>query len=988
MAANGWSHLGIRDGQVEIDLRDEAVTRRHADDLAAQEFYLREDGLVRAADDDTVLNKRQYDAMDFEAEHQLRAKLEADSDYKYLVAVAGNTNIDPINLMEGSSTAHNRRVTDQLRDALVEARKSRLVTLEQRQKIYADLLKQQSDYQALTTLLDKIYNAFLPTVRRWYWLASVTGAARLAANASVAPSGAPPNRPYWLLTTRYRREYTHEVRPRVATDDAVLLTAPDYDWAKAVLTQFETYVANQSVLDLDQRNAADTIYVALRDDLFAFGFTYRPLARSLRSTAPVRGRTLHELLMDLRSVGSDSVKFASILANAVTTAEAERLLAPTDDQFQNNIGANGEIAPRDFVTNEPDEDDAATAFAKRGVSGSLRAVRKEFYAEVSRLVRDLVDLSWRASTVSPSGAVSWENLVEETIARANGWANYVDNLSKDAPAGVNWLAVTADDLGKLLRGQLGVIKTVEFDDVTSTVRAAVQIAPLPVREVTFEVNPKLAPLVRAYFESAAVLARRTDDVVVAQTARATRWKGLLVSVFLWTRIFQSPPHADRIVARFQLWLKDAVQNDLTRLPQYTLIFVRHARYTNLLGAFANDTQLPAHVYKEVLRSTFAGTYLTADEARSAAAARPPHNRAIFRVDWTRAYDAFFAAPVTDPARQKYFPDALSATSQALGAAREPASVAWWRKLVQLAPFGATDPAATDGVPPLAQLAYRLTDTGLGAVEERALATALEDALRTFEPALLSDRLADSGLGFDVPWLSLLQSMVLFTTYYYPKAKKDLRDNVETLEETLRDAQVILRNIITDNDQTAATAARELARDTYVPDRAYHLRPEATLVVSFSPQLRAAVDTAVDQLRALAAASAPAPAPSYLSSVGYGGFKRQRVGPPAVDYSHLAAVPKDVLTANTNADEDPTTHQARRDYLEETDATRAVIADLRSASARLVAQCMFQVALDFPDQYKTVVQHARAPARLAEATKALARFRFSALGGRKWAVARI
>jgi hypothetical protein len=220
---------------------------------------------------------------------------------------------------------------------------------------------------------------------------------------------------------------------------------------------------------------------------------------------------------------------------------------------------------------------------------------------------------------------------------------------------------------------------------------------------------------------------------------------------------------------------------------------------------------------------------------------------------------------------------------------------------------------------------------------------------------------------------LLQAMLVFEQSFYPNVQGKLDQAVANLVDKQQKMLDILHSALTNDPTLALDELKRLAAATYLPDPRFHMQAKFTGRFKFSAQFLTAVRAAYTDLQNLARLSDQA-----RQVNGYG----RRPRPLPYDYSALGGVPMDVLTCNTDS------ANGTRDYIDMQATDPGVLTQLRSCMAAMVAQHIFSIRLDAPDEYKSVVQHQRSPQQLKAAQQAMTQFVFDSVGApgqRAWRV---
>lgn len=274
-----------------------------------------------------------------------------------------------------------------------------------------------------------------------------------------------------------------------------------------------------------------------------------------------------------------------------------------------------------------------------------------------------------------------------------------------------------------------------------------------------------------------------------------------------------------------------------------------------------------------------------------------------------------------------------------------------------------------------------TESQVANIQKYAFNVKVEGLLNQWKNRLVSERmqilLPDQSVTGAVPPMTIFHTLIIFTQAYYPEAISELRTQLENADATLAKMIDILQASLTNDPSLALKELKQLAHETYLPDSRYHNQSKYTGRLVFTALFIAATHVAYVNLQHLA----HLPPPPEFNMYG----KRPRIVP--VNYSYLRDVPLDVLSANTNPANDAS-GAPMRDYIDMTtpSSSTSALMMLRSGMGNMIAQHIFGVRLNAPDEYKSVIQHKRAPGELAAAQKAMAKFRFSKTGKpRGWSV---
>jgi hypothetical protein len=463
----------------------------------------------------------------------------------------------------------------------------------------------------------------------------------------------------------------------------------------------------------------------------------------------------------------------------------------------------------------------------------------------------------------------------------------------------------------------------------------------------------------------------------------------------------------------------------------------------LLQYLQNDHNMGAHFYRELIRTTFVGAYsrdnidprlrMTANgygnqlytndvkveaevipvksmSANTISAVVAPVvpvdqpyqlNDTIFFETWEKMYAnlflvnrleyvTFLNADATLPYWRTSFEQNLASSKQAIQNAPDQANKPFaltsiWQIVSKDRRFVTRMQQNHNAIPEIHHLMLKLVK-GMDPEDDVAVKlrlkynSTIEFALAHWDRNVMSARmrlpLPNGTFRETSPAISLLQALMIFALYFYPVAVANLQQQLDKLDRTQTRMVDLLQASLTNDPSLALGELKQLAHETYLPDARYHMQSKYTGRLVFTELFIAATHAAYADLQHLA----HLPPPPEFNMYG----KRSRAVP--IDYRHLQGVPLDVLSANTDPAVDEKTKATTRDYVDMTTTSTSTLMMLRSGMAGMIAQFIFDIRLDAPDQYKSVIQHKRAPLQLAAAQKTMAKFRFSKTGKlRGWTV---
>ncbi len=1052
--------LGINHEQTVIDTRSQQ--RRDAGPVLMTTHEPRDDGFltdISTGRIDPDKPAHGTDAVDLD--YELEKVITADDDYKFLECTAGFSNVSPIALMDATMLNHGREAMRQLHEILRHERQQRAMTSVARNTAVSALAAQQRGVSDMKTRLSRIHAAFLPTVLRWYWLASTTG--QLPAGYGLehkdvkALVDSDPI-PYWLLMRVHLPQYLDVVGPKFATEDALYWETwtPAFDWTLRVLRQCaDTLVGGGTISRPELRVIANSIYCLLRDDVCASGLVLKPLLLDVavanvvapRLKKPMGDTSLEWMIEHVRVAVLGNTNMQTGYINAVCVEDVarqstsvERLITPNPDPL--NVPAPTKRLVLLL--------DAFTGGLYTAVKDTFDADDKVRLATWADEFRNLVDV---LAGPAVYGCLRWM----EMFATGFSVSLAVDTFLLSVADTMTWEAPAPDDATKIVvlrfllggffeqlraRNPVTLVSDTNHDpladvhvlqiDYSNGGGVNIDFATDAISDTAAAQLDLLGAQLLPMFNRPP----RTPDRVAFSTLLHCTQTGF----YIWALIFHNDVLVTQLFEAMKAYLSE---RDAVRAQEIVVRFDgTHAlRHKFVLGerltALCTDQSLVAHFSKEVLRSTFLTPFRVENSAlgvrvdtrtgRPVADLAAPRtafetikipadavvqrstsrNETALTETWEKVYSNTFAMDVDKDARLQYFPLALrERLDEKAATLKDAIDMGRWPQPVTLLDAywdgfdaNALPPAleGSDGFPHLDNIHVafgpdeRTADTAYTLAEERLIQSMISEALRELDPVFFSDRLVTPTSSGVAP-LSLLQAMVLFVTIYYPDVQRRLTTIYDKLTNNLETAENLHQAALTNDPTYALAEARTIAQETYVADPRFMRRPEMTGIVRFTAPFRSSVDRAYADLMEFARASKSFGNGALAAemSVFFNMYGKRARGPaaPRFDYSHLDGVPLDVLTAYTTPPSLPAVVRAPaapRHYIVETDANRHIIAQLRSSMARVVAQYLFQIQLDFPDQYKTVVQHARAGGQLAEAQQRMTCFRFHAVGAYAWDV---
>jgi hypothetical protein len=450
-------------------------------------------------------------------------------------------------------------------------------------------------------------------------------------------------------------------------------------------------------------------------------------------------------------------------------------------------------------------------------------------------------------------------------------------------------------------------------------------------------------------------------------------------------------------------------------------FIKHAldETVDTLAALRGELGVPLHFYRELFRTLFIDEFERTkidaalrvtktdqnkleflDDVKANVLTMTPKetkNDAVFQSTWDKLYDNFFLPnpeEYEDGVADKNLKDlstpywrgsVLQSLARKKKDSVDGAFSFLWNFILSDQRYTTQRMRFSDGISPQ-DVMLNITKTGetetqVGNIEKYGFNVEVEKMLGHWKTRLISEQmriqLPDQSVTAAVPPMTIFHALIIFTQTYYPKTIASLRKQLEKADETLAGMVRILQASLTNNPQLALDELKQLAHETYLPDSRYHNQSKYTGRLVFTALFIAATHAAYADLQHLA----HLPPPPEFNMYG----KRPRIVP--VNYSHLRAVPLDVLSANTNPVNDAS-GAPTRDYIDmtTTSTSTSTLMMLRSGMGAMIAQHIFGIRLNAPDEYKSVIQHKRAPGELAAAQKAMAKFRFSKTGKpRGWTV---
>jgi len=294
------ANLGLQQGQPSIDYRRKAKAQDKRP-TADGYVYNRRTGVLEENE-----NTYMYDDAHADVVFTYLDLAERQPDYLLAREIGGLLGIEPIDMFMPSNIAHLKRQADSIRDILRQNLKIRDVNVATRQRLLRDFEKQKNELGGVRTRLQQLYEVMAPTVRRWYYLASMTGYMFAPAMVpdlamqQLADTAEPL--PYWLLVrhagNQYRTYKTIDLTTSIQQDAQYWepFRLPHFKWAGYFLQEYRRVVIGAASLrDVHAREYAQLIYLILRDAVLASCLRLTPpLSRAPPvgpSSMPPPGRT-------------------------------------------------------------------------------------------------------------------------------------------------------------------------------------------------------------------------------------------------------------------------------------------------------------------------------------------------------------------------------------------------------------------------------------------------------------------------------------------------------------------------------------------------------------------------------------------------------------------------------------------------------------------------------------------------------------------------
>jgi len=439
----------------------------------------------------------------------------------------------------------------------------------------------------------------------------------------------------------------------------------------------------------------------------------------------------------------------------------------------------------------------------------------------------------------------------------------------------------------------------------------------------------------------------------------------------------------------------------------------------LLCSLADYTDLAAHFYREVFRSTFLSPYdrlrihadhritaqneedllhdvLRGDVPKNAFFTRlDSGNETSFRlITWEKLYANLFHPPL---AGSGYWRKGLvDLTEDTARTAAQTAFDSIWGRITTDSNSerywpGGTLPVSDAGIPVFSELhlafAPALPDPALVAgpapgpggpgpavAPEHPQDVHLQETLYDAVAQLLERSWNQDVMNvrqYAAP-TQLLQHMMVFTLGYYPRLSRLLLERQRDIDRGIAETHDFLRAVSSNDPNYVWKEVSTIMRNMYIPESEYHMSGFFTGRMMMLAFVTAAANLAYNALQGLADESIRFRASGQLP-------------PGAPDYSHYKNVPMDVVTAFFGDGKEDAPRE--RDYIDIQQTSSTILGMLRSSVAFLIQQYVCEVRLQVPEQYKTIRQYERAPLTLMTAHHGMLPYRFHVLAsnGPQWHV---
>jgi len=309
------ARLGLQQGQPSINYRDQAK-RLPLRPTADGYVYNRETGLL-VEDENTYM----FDDDHADVNFSYLDLAERQPDFLLAREIGGLLGIEPIDMFIASNITHLKRQADSIKDVLRKNLKARDVNVATRQRLLRDFEKQKNELGVVRTRLQQLYEVMAPTVRRWYYLASMTGymfaPAMVPDIAMQQWADTADPLPYFLLVQhagqQYRNYRTTDLTFSIQEDAEYweAFDTPLFVWATEFLHEYRRQIIEARALQATlARAVGQAIYLILRDAVLSSCLRLVPplgkappvgpatMAPNLRPV-PVPGETYQDLLKEV-----------------------------------------------------------------------------------------------------------------------------------------------------------------------------------------------------------------------------------------------------------------------------------------------------------------------------------------------------------------------------------------------------------------------------------------------------------------------------------------------------------------------------------------------------------------------------------------------------------------------------------------------------------------------------------------------------------------
>jgi len=852
------TQLGIRSGETVIDYSS-------ATEKIRQEP--RASGNVVDKDTFQVVNKDYGDDIYRKLVNQYQDELTKRSFFKYANTFAGIVGLSPFDIINSDNDKRFHELAANIRDALSANLKARQISLESRQAILNQALRQQAQLTESMKSLSDIYTTMAPTVARWYWLASMTGfppvPKGLAQASIIVPYEEPTDDnviPYWLLARYIRHQYARPVKNKndlISSAGEDVYWEPlsdDYKWTMEFLQEYRTALTGLlSINDDVRRLAIRDLYLTFRDAILGSGLRLAsPFGKESQSNEAGRYHHLPRIMKRVQKSLAKTLTVGAIKERAATRSEVIAQLqsipegstqAATVRAVQTDVNADAVVFTKTTTDGIELSEEPGTLFQKifttrwcpnlwYTLTGTLIPAAITDYLETE--VGKAVIAQWGArvdNVLHAMGGISLDGIVHlldfwQLVGSANSKAVFEspvfdtvfpDKTGTDSPllknaVLANGLRTKVDetDLFKTTYGNFLIYYPKPKSDARWLLKGPT-MNPVEFKIEVGKTNQSLIDL-EIYNEGLDLVGQPALETDVFNQVRTF----VLITAVAWSRLMQDPRVRNNILGflKISLLAHDATTTTdwVSKLDNH--IYVKWTnKYGDQLDAFASFPHVAPHFYRELFRSTMVGDFSRTNIRNRGQSTNDP-DKALLLTNNT--VETRYKAGDIDPTLLRYYP-IYSTNVSAFKTTWEP-----FYANVLTAPTNSTL-YWRDSFRILVDTAYTAISTGKTNTETDTVLESLWKEITGLHPEVF--QMADLPVPDGVPLAAMLQlnlpalpSLPLVTTTKTTKTTGENNEPTVTVQEVSQEdgAAQIVQNFASRFQRTVVTMRAQKNAAALIP----------------------------------------------------------------------------------------------------------------------------------------------------------------------------